>query len=226
MDYRQRFELKQKTSYRRNLSPENSDNAFSLRESKLVTDEEMRRLSVKQRRRSIPLRVFSWTFQILLVIMFAYMVVYFFGQARTNVGQSMDTTLSGGDVVLLNVLAYQANGPSRGDIISFKPNGNDSSRSSIKRVIGLPGETIQIIDGMIYIDGKTFLEQKSYPSITNPGMAAEPIKLKATEYFVLGDNRNNSEDSRFADVGLVDEDVIEGKVWYVLSPTSHRGFVK
>ena len=93
-------------------------------------------------------------------------------------------------------------------------------------MIGLPGETIQIIDGMIYIDGKTFLEQKSYPSITNPGMAAEPIKLKATEYFVLGDNRNNSEDSRFADVGLVDEDVIEGKVWYVLSPTSHRGFVK
>ena len=57
-------------------------------------------------------------------------------------------------------------------------------------------------------------------------MAEEPIKLKATEYFVLGDNRNNSEDSRFADVGLVDEDVIEGKVWYVLSPTSHRGFVK
>lgn len=64
-------------------------------------------------------------------------------------------------------------------------------------MIGLPGETIQIKDGMIYIDGEVYLEKKSYPAITNPGMAADEIVLGDKEYFVLGDNRNNSEDSRF-----------------------------
>lgn len=180
----------------------------------------------KKRKKSIPRVVFGWTFQILIVIMFAYVIVYFFGQSRTNVGQSMDVTLSGGDTVLINVMAYQLGGPERGDIISFKPNGSDSSHSNIKRVIGLPAETVQIIDGMIYIDGKVYLEQKNYPTITNPGMASDPITLDGDEYFVLGDNRNNSEDSRFADIGLVDSDSIEGKVWFVLNPGEHRGFVE
>lgn len=180
----------------------------------------------KKKKKSIPRVVFSWTFQILIVIMFAYVIVYFFGQSRTNVGQSMDVTLSGGDTVLINVMAYQLGGPKRGDVISFKPNGSESSHSNIKRVIGLPGETIQIKEGMIYIDGKVYLEQKNYPSITNPGMASQPITLDGDEYFVLGDNRNNSEDSRFADIGLVKADSIEGKVWFVLSPSEHRGFLK
>ena len=179
----------------------------------------------RKQKKSIPRVVLGWTFEILVVIMFAYVMVYFFGQARTNVGQSMDVTLSGGDVVLINTLAYQLGGPETGDIISFRPNGSESSRSIIKRVIGLPGQTIQITEGMIYIDGKVFLEQKNYPSIINPGMAADPIKLGDKEYFVLGDNRNNSEDSRFADVGLVKSDMIEGKVWFILSPSEHRGFV-
>ncbi|MDO4297290.1 MAG: signal peptidase I [Lachnospiraceae bacterium] len=170
--------------------------------------------------------ILSWTFQILVVILFAYVIVYFFGQSRTNIGQSMDVTLQGGDTVLLNVFAYQIGTPERGDIISFKPNGSSTSHSSIKRVIGLPGETIQIKEGMIYIDGEVFLEQKSYPVMTNPGMASEEITLGSKEYFVLGDNRNNSEDSRFADVGLVSSDYIEGKVWFVLSPSEHRGLIR
>lgn len=188
--------------------------------------EESRQMAMmEKKRRSIPLAVFSWTFQILLVIMFAYVMVYFFGQSRTNVGQSMDMTLAGGDTVLINTMAYQIGGPKRGDIISFKPNGSVSSHSSIRRVIGLPGETIQIIDGLIYIDGQVYLEQKNYPPITNPGMAASPITMEDDEYFVLGDNRNNSDDSRFADMGMVSSDSIEGKVWYIVSPKAHRGFV-
>ncbi len=188
--------------------------------------EDARNNQIKEKKRaSLPIRIAVWAFQIVLVIMLSYVCVYFFGQARTNVGQSMDTTLSGGDSVLINVLAYQLDGPKRGDIVSFKPGGSNSSRSSIKRVIGLPGETIQIKDGMIYIDGDVYLEQKNYPAITNPGMASEPLKLGGDEYFLLGDNRNNSEDSRFADIGLVKADTIEGKVWFIASPSEHRGFL-
>lgn len=183
-------------------------------------------LSVPKKKKSVLRTILLWTFEILVVILFAYVVVYFFGQSRTNIGQSMDVTLSGGDTVLLNVLAYQISSPERGDVISFKPNGSDTGHSSIKRVIGLPGETIQIKDGMIYIDGVVYLEKKSYPVITNPGMAADGITLGDKEYFVLGDNRNNSEDSRFADVGVVHSDYIEGKVWYVLSPAAHRGLLE
>ncbi len=189
--------------------------------------EEMRQAAIREeKRKRIPKVVFSWTFQILLVIMFAYVAVYFFGQSRTNVGQSMDLTLAGGDTVLINTMSYQIGGPKRDDIISFKPNGSTSGHSSIKRVIGLPGETLQIIDGVIYIDGQVLLEQKNFPSITNPGLAESPVTMKENEYFVLGDNRNNSDDSRFAEVGMVTSDSIEGKVWYVSSPREHRGFVK
>lgn len=179
-----------------------------------------------QKKHSVVRNIFLWTFEILVIILFAYVVVYFFGQSRTNIGQSMEVTLSGGDTVLLNVLAYQVGSPKRGDVVAFKPNGSTTGHSSIKRIIGLPGETVQIKDGMIYINGEVYLEKKSYPVMTNPGMASEEIKLGDREYFVLGDNRNNSEDSRFADVGLVKSDYIEGKVWFVLSPSEHRGLLK
>ena len=121
------------------------------------------------RKKSIPRVVFAWTFQILLVIMFAYVAVYFFGQTRTNVGQSMDVTISGGDTVLLNVMAYKLNGPSRGDVIAFRTGGSSDSQSNIKRTRYLRVETVQIKDGMIYIDGAVYLEQKNYPAITNRG---------------------------------------------------------
>ncbi|MCD7762399.1 MAG: signal peptidase I [Lachnospiraceae bacterium] len=180
---------------------------------------------MKTKKSSLLKRILLWAFEILVVILFAYVVVYFFGQTRTNIGQSMDTTISGGDTVLLNTFAYQFSSPKRGDVIAFKPNGSSTAYTSIKRVIGLPGETIQIKNGIIYIDGVVYLEEKSYPAITNAGMAEDGITLGDKEYFVLGDNRNNSEDSRFADVGVVKSDYIEGKVWFVLSPSSHRGFV-
>ena len=125
--------------------------------------------------------------------------------------------------MLIVTLSYRIGSPKRNDIIAFKPNGSDTSHIYIKRVIGLPGETIQIRDGMIYINGKVYLEKTDYPAITNPGLASEEIKLGVTEYFVLGDNRNNSEDSRYADVGLVDADYIEGRVWLRILPSDSFG---
>lgn len=167
-----------------------------------------------------------WIFEILVAVLFAFVLVFFFGQARTNIGQSMELTLSDGDRVLINTLSYRVGSPSRNDIIAFKPNGSETSNTHIKRVIGLPGETIQIKDGMIYIDDKVYLEKTDYPSITNGGLADEPITLGVKEYFVLGDNRNNSEDSRYADIGLVNSDYIEGKVWFRISPSESMGLIR
>ena len=147
--------------------------------------------------------VLLWIFEIAVVILFAFVLVYFFGQVRTNIGSSMELTLADGDRVLLDRLSYSVGSPKRNDIIAFKPNGSSTSHTHIKRVIGLPGETIQIMDGIIYINGKVYLEKADYPLMTNSGLASEPITLDVKEYFVLGDNRNDSEDSRYADIGPV-----------------------
>ena len=170
--------------------------------------------------------VLLWIFEIAVVILFAFVLVYFFGQVRTNIGSSMELTLADGDRVLLDRLSYSVGSPKRNDIIAFKPNGSSTSHTHIKRVIGLPGETIQIMDGIIYINGKVYLEKADYPLMTNGGLASEPITLDVKEYFVLGDNRNDSEDSRYADIGLVNLDYIEGKVWLRIAPTDSFGRVE
>ena len=194
----------------------------------------------RRAKHSIIKSILLWTFQILVVILFAYVLVYFFGQSRTNIGQSMDVTLSGGDTVLMDTLIYQVGSPKRGDVIAFKPNGSSTGRFEIvvfpfryqedtyyiKRIIGLPGETIQIKDGMIYIDGEVYLEKKSYPVITNPGMASDGITLGNQEYFVLGDNRNNSSDSRDPSVGILKRKDLLGRAWVRIYPFDKVGVIR
>ena len=98
--------------------------------------------------------------------------------------------------------------------------------SYMKRVIALPGETVEIRGGIIYINGKELEEDYETSAVKDPGLASEKIKLKKQEYFVLGDNRLSSTDSRSIEVGNVKKTEIEGKAWFVASPFRHFGFVK
>lgn len=166
-----------------------------------------------------------WAFKIILVCLLALVIVFYFGRQVKNSGDSMRPAVLDGDIVLVNRMIYDASKPKRGDIIVFKPNGNENARSYIKRIIGLPGETVQIKDGEIYIDGEKLEEKYETTAIEDAGTASEEITLDGDEYFVLGDNRRNSEDSRMADIGHVKRSEIEGKAWFVLSTKGNFGFI-
>lgn len=170
--------------------------------------------------------VLIWILEIVIVVAFGVLLTIGFGKTTTIQEGSMDPTLAAGDTLLIDRTTYIFSAPQRGDIIAFKLSDDKKASTHIKRVIGLPGETIQIKDGRILIDGETYQEQKNFPSIQNAGLAEETITLGKGEYFVLGDNRNNSEDSRFVDVGNVKKNNIIGKLWFVISPKDEFGFLK
>jgi len=169
--------------------------------------------------------VIIWTFQIAIVCLIAFVCVWYFGLRVSMIGDSMNPELQNGDITLVNRIVYSMSTPKRGDIIAFKPNGNENSHYSIKRIVGLPGETIEIRDGAIWVNGKKIKEKYKATEIKDVGILEEPMTLGKSEYFVLGDDRQNSEDSRMADVGNVKRSEIEGEVWFTVSPTKHFGFV-
>ena len=166
-----------------------------------------------------------WTLKVAAVSLLAFVFVWFFGQQVSTVGDSMKPALQNGDVVLVNRVVYNATKPRRGDVIVFKPKGNENVHYYIKRVIGLPGETVEIKDKSIYIDGELLEEKYSTTELTDSGYLNKPVTLDEDEYFVLGDDRENSEDSRHAEVGNVKRMYIYGKAWFVISG-KNIGFVK
>ena len=168
--------------------------------------------------------VFSWMIEILLAIVLAFTFVYFIGLRTSVVGQSMSPTLVSGDEILVNRFVYKVTDPKRGDIIVFLPNGNEKSHYYVKRVIGVPGDTVLIQNGAVYINGEVYKEEIEAAAIEEAGLASEEITLDSDEYFVLGDNRNNSEDSRYANIGNIKKDYIIGKAWFRVAPFSSFGF--
>lgn len=167
-------------------------------------------------------RIISWITDIIVVIAIACFSVYAFGNQIPISGSSMQPVLKTGDVVLMNRLIYDFQDPNRFDIVVFR---RDDGKMIVKRVIGLPGEKVQIENGQIYINDRLLAEAEEMSSITSPGMAEHPIELGEEEYFLLGDNRDSSEDSRFANVGNVKRDKIVGKVWLRLFPILDLGLV-
>lgn len=170
--------------------------------------------------------ILLWVIEVVIVLALAAGFAFAFGQSITMQESSMEPTLQGGDQILINKVAYRIGSPKRGDVIAFKSSEDEDASTHIKRVIGLPGESIQIKDGLILINGETYMESKDFPKINNEGLAETSITLSKDEYFVLGDNRNNSEDSRFSNVGNIQKKNIVGKLWGIISPSSRIGFIR
>ncbi|MCM1185262.1 MAG: signal peptidase I [Lachnoclostridium sp.] len=166
-------------------------------------------------------------FCLLTVLVITYLICNFVGQ-RTQVQQSsMETTLSSGDQLIIDKLTYRFSKPKRFDIIIF-PSKLEEGKYYIKRVIGMPGETVQIDDdGNIYINGEILEESYGREIIRaeNVGIAAQPITLENDEYFVMGDNRNNSNDSRKESIGNVHREDIVGRAWLRIWPFSKFGLL-
>lgn len=163
--------------------------------------------------KKIIIKSIIWVVEIAIVISLAYLIVNYALEKTTMLGVSMETTLKDQDKIIINKFAYRLSRPERFDVIVFKQTDKEHSYYNVKRIIGLPGETVQIESGNIYIDGRIITEPVVTEPINNSGLAAEEIKLDDNEYFVLGDNRNNSEDSRFANIGNILLDDIVGKAW-------------
>lgn len=151
--------------------------------------------------------------EIAVVIFAAYAITHFGMETYKVSGLDMNPTLQEGDKILVNKMSYRIHSVRRNDVVVVKQSGTEHYYYSAERVIGLPGETVQIKDGYVYIDGKKLEEKYDFPPMENGGLALEEIVLDEDEYFVLCDNRNSGEDSRNANIGNVLRENIVGKAW-------------
>lgn len=155
--------------------------------------------------------------EVLLVIFLAFVIVRIGFSKCSMMGDSMAGTLVNGDSLLVNKFVYKISEPERFDVVAYRQGSSEHSYMSIKRIIGLPGDRIMIKNGEIYIDGELLTEEINTDKMITGGLAETEIVLDENEYFVLGDNRNNSEDSRFSNVGNIVRNDICGKVWIRLN---------
>lgn len=171
--------------------------------------------------------IFSWIFGIFISVLLAFIVVYSVGMTTSVIGVSMEPELYSGQTIFVNRLSYRIMSPKKDDVIVFLPNGNQNSHYYIKRVVAIPGDTIQIINGILHVNGEPEENMDAYDKMADAGIAENEITLQSGEYFVLGDNRNNSEDSRSANIGVIKEKDIIGRAWFHLtSQETGIGFIK
>ncbi len=164
--------------------------------------------------------IFIWIFNIAIAIAFGIMVVIFFGMKVRVIGTSMEPTIANSEMVLVNKVVYTFRNPQKGDTVVFLPNGNAYSHYYVKRIVATPGDMVQIIEGRLYVNGE--IEEGVYDKMEDAGIAENQIRVGSGEYFVLGDARNSGEDSRSGNIGLIKEELIEGKVWIHLGSENNK----
>lgn len=186
-------------------------------------------LSFYQRKKKISAAVlreiFNWIFGILAAGFIAVVVVYFFGMTTHVVGVSMEPSLYSGQEILADRFGYVLSSPKAGDVVIFLPNGNENAHYYVKRVVAVPGDSVLIEDGVLYVNGETspWVSEK----ILEAGIAENQLTMGKGEYFCMGDNVNNSEDSRSANIGQVRDVDIIGRAWLRLAcKEAGIGFIK
>lgn len=179
----------------------------------------------KEKSRGIAGEILSFLLYVVVVVGITFLIIHYVGQRTYVSGSSMENTLSDGDNLIVDKITYRFSDPKRYDIIVF-PYQYEENTYFIKRIIGLPGETVQIVDGIIYIDGEALQESYGREVMKNSGLAADPVTLGEDEYFVLGDNRKDSTDSRDPSVGKIPRDRIIGRAWVRIWPLSKIGILR
>ncbi len=183
--------------------------------------------SKKERKRQLIKEAIRWAIEIGIVIFSAFLIVYFFISRVVMLGGSMENTLTNGQEVIVNKAAYLVLSPSRYDVIAFYQTDEEKTTEddliTFRRVIGLPGERVQIKEGAVYINGEKLNEKYDITPMESGGLAGNEIVLGEEEYFVLGDNRNDSEDSRFRSFGNVMKENIIGRAIFKMDPFSMIG---
>ena len=178
----------------------------------------------EKKRKSAVGEVLSWLLYMAILVLAAFLLVHFVGERTVVSGDSMSPTLSDGDNLIVDKFSYRIRSPNRFEIVVF-PFRYQKDTYYIKRVIGLPGEQVQIYNGRVYINGKVLEEPFDFESIRSAGLASEAITLGEDEYFVLGDNRNNSADSREPSVGTILKQDLIGRAVFRIWPFDVMGFL-
>lgn len=160
-----------------------------------------------------------------IVVFLAFAITRYGLEKMTVSGEYMSPTLKSGDCVLVNKLSYRLHKIHRNDVVVVKQTGSEHSYFTLERVIGLPGENVQIQEGQVYINGKKLKEKLDFPLMDNGGLAEDAFTLEKGQYFVLGDNRNECEDSRNATVGNISRKSIVGKAWIRMNTFTFVGMI-
>lgn len=162
--------------------------------------------------------IINWVVYFVCLLAVVFVINTFVVQRIMVSGDSMYPYLHNKDQLMMDKLSYRIHDPERFDIVVFPVVRDGKEEYYIKRVIGLPGETVQIIDGYVYINGEKLDENYGAEVMNDAGRAAEPITLGDDEYFVLGDNRNRSDDSRYENVENLKREKIVGRAWVRIWP--------
>lgn len=182
-------------------------------------------IEIKDEKKNTWKELLSMLVYVGVVLILTFLIVHYVGQRTQVSGSSMYPTLNDKDNLIVDKLSYRFKDPERYDIIVFPFQYKDDTYY-IKRIIGLPGETVQIKDGIIYINGKVLEEDYGRERMQKSGLAAEEIQLRENEFFVLGDNRNASMDSREPSVGNIKRENIIGRAFIRIWPLSKFGILK
>ncbi len=169
--------------------------------------------------------VIGWILSVLITIFLGTALVMLFGMRISMPGSSMEPSIAAEQGLLIDRFSYVLGKPSIGQVVIFLPNGNENSYYYTKRVVACPGDIVLIADGGLYVNGERSEVFGSF--IADPGIADSEIQLGINEYFLMGDNPSESEDSRSSGIGPVPGEDIKGHVWFKMPVSGGKmGFVR